>query len=242
MYRIDNATNAAALPGPEAVGPNPDGYFTEGDPVGGTPATIVTADWANAIQEEIAYVIEEAGDTLDKTDRTQLKAAIDTMIAASVSGTILGCKSVEVTSSGTGTTDMPAISSSVSITDGDEIATMTYNRQSASSKLYITASSYGGEETNTSSVRTMWGLFAGSACIDSKEFAASPSGEHGVSIEFGAVTLQAAIASAATGNITISLRGGLAGTGVASAFRWNGVASTDYVDCKTVITLLEVVE
>jgi hypothetical protein len=119
---------------------------------------------------------------------------------------------------------------------------MTYNRQSAASKLYITASSYGGEETNTSSVRLMWALFAGSACIDSKEFAATSNDEHGASIEFSAVTLQAAIASAATGNITISLRGGIAGAGVASAFRWNGTASSDFVDCKTVITLLEVVE
>lgn len=81
MYRIDNATAAAAIPAPEAVGPKPNGFFTNGDAVGGTPATIVDADWANAIQEEIAHVIEQAGDTLDKADRTQLYQAILAIIS-----------------------------------------------------------------------------------------------------------------------------------------------------------------
>lgn len=79
MHRIDDATAAVALPTPAT--PGTPGYFTEGNPSLAVPATIVTADWANAIQEEIAYVIEQAGGTLDKADTTQLKAAIDTMIS-----------------------------------------------------------------------------------------------------------------------------------------------------------------
>lgn len=37
----------------------------------------MTADWLNAVQEEIAYVVEQAGLAMDKTARTQLKAAIE---------------------------------------------------------------------------------------------------------------------------------------------------------------------
>ena len=82
MFRIDNATSAGSLPTPGAVGPNPDSYFTEGDPGLAVPATVVSADWLNALQEEIAYAIEQNGGTLDKTNRTQLKAAIDAACAA----------------------------------------------------------------------------------------------------------------------------------------------------------------
>jgi hypothetical protein len=79
MYRIDNATSADALPTPAAPGVNPNGYFTGGDPDLGVPATVVTADWANAVQEELAYFIEQAGLSLDKADPTQLKQAFDIM-------------------------------------------------------------------------------------------------------------------------------------------------------------------
>lgn len=80
MHRIDNATATGSLPTPAAVGPNPNSYFTRGNPGSATPATIVDDDWANAIQEEICYAIEQAGTTLDKTVRTQLKTAIDVFI------------------------------------------------------------------------------------------------------------------------------------------------------------------
>lgn len=75
MYRIDNATAVGSIPTPGPVGPNPDGYFSDG-------VTVLPADWLNAVQEEIAYVVEQTGATLDKTDRTQLKDAIDSYILA----------------------------------------------------------------------------------------------------------------------------------------------------------------
>lgn len=54
--------------------------FTEGNPLIPIPATMVTADWANAVQEEIATVIEQAGATLETaatdTTRNQLYTAI----------------------------------------------------------------------------------------------------------------------------------------------------------------------
>lgn len=86
MYRIDNATAAASLAAATADGVNPGGFWTNGDPGSGTPATTVDAEFMNMIQEEIANVIEDAdaGNTaLSKASRTQLKNAILAMIAAS---------------------------------------------------------------------------------------------------------------------------------------------------------------
>ncbi|MCW8918899.1 MAG: hypothetical protein OQL08_08810 [Gammaproteobacteria bacterium] len=56
--------------------------FTEGDPQASVPATVVTDDWLNAVQEEIANVIEEGGGELDKQDNTQLLTKIQALIAA----------------------------------------------------------------------------------------------------------------------------------------------------------------
>ncbi len=75
MHRIDSYGTAVAMPTPEAVGGTV-GYFTVGDPVAGTPATRVHADWLNAAQEEIAAVIEAMGISLDKTDNDQLLEAL----------------------------------------------------------------------------------------------------------------------------------------------------------------------
>lgn len=51
----------------------------------GPPATTIEDNWLNSIQEEIAYVIEQAGLTLDTAStntRTQLKAGLDVLYAA----------------------------------------------------------------------------------------------------------------------------------------------------------------
>lgn len=60
MFRIDS-------PGATA-----DNKFTEGDPATGTQATIVSDQWLNAVQEELAAAIEGDGHTLDKLDSGQL--------------------------------------------------------------------------------------------------------------------------------------------------------------------------
>ena len=69
MHRID---------GPGATGGN---LFTEGNPGLGIPATVVTDDWANDVQEEIVNVIEDQSITLVKGTQTQLLAAIKSLIA-----------------------------------------------------------------------------------------------------------------------------------------------------------------
>lgn len=60
----------------------PDRKFTAGNPAASIPATVMTPEFANAVQEEICNVIEGAGITLDPEDNTQLDQAIDAKIAA----------------------------------------------------------------------------------------------------------------------------------------------------------------
>jgi microcystin-dependent protein len=69
MHRIDGAGH--------------DNYtWVPEDPANNRPPTEITADIMNALQEEIANVIE-AVEPLDKADNTQLRQAIAAMIAAS---------------------------------------------------------------------------------------------------------------------------------------------------------------
>ena len=72
MHRID---------GPAAA---PGGSFTEGDPNVGTAATVMTDDWANAVQEEIVAVIAAAGIGLSMPSNVQLLAALGVLIYRAV--------------------------------------------------------------------------------------------------------------------------------------------------------------
>lgn len=84
MFRIDNSTSVVSAPVvPAAATP---GYFTNGNPVSGLPATIVDDWWLNTVQEEITTVIVNAGLALNKNDRTQLWQAINGLITANESG------------------------------------------------------------------------------------------------------------------------------------------------------------
>ena len=64
MHRIDDE------------GATPQNGFTDGDVQSGTEATTVGEDWLNAVQEEIANVIEAAGIVLDKANNGQLLQAL----------------------------------------------------------------------------------------------------------------------------------------------------------------------
>ena len=83
MFRIDNATAAGSLPSPGAAGTP--GFFQPGNPGLSIPATIVTADWANGIQEEIMSVLTAASITESKTSFNQLLNAIKALIGLNVS-------------------------------------------------------------------------------------------------------------------------------------------------------------
>jgi hypothetical protein len=64
MHRIDSQ------------GATAEGRFTEGNPTIPEPATVVSADWLNAVQDEILNVLAEAGIQPEKADNAQLKEAI----------------------------------------------------------------------------------------------------------------------------------------------------------------------
>ena len=78
MKRIDSANKAENLFGPGKHG------FQGGNPAANLPATFLTPDWANHVQEEIANVIEAAGITLDGSQRNQMLLAIQEMISVDV--------------------------------------------------------------------------------------------------------------------------------------------------------------
>jgi len=85
MQRIDGPTVVHSLPAPGPVVGTP-GFFTGGDPSVPIPPTVVTADWANMIQEEICYVVEQAGYSLNKSDHTQLFQALNHLFALADGG------------------------------------------------------------------------------------------------------------------------------------------------------------
>lgn len=69
MHRIDGE------------GATVDNKFTEGNPSTGAIATAVTADWLNALQEEIIAVLSAAGIEPIKATNTQLRDAIVSLIS-----------------------------------------------------------------------------------------------------------------------------------------------------------------
>ena len=69
MHRID---------GPGATAQN---RFTDGDPVAGTPATMVTDDFMNDVQEEIMSVLSDRGIAPVKGVQNQLLTAIKALVA-----------------------------------------------------------------------------------------------------------------------------------------------------------------
>lgn len=71
MHRID---------GPGAINE----LFTEGNPAIGQRATKITQDWLNDVQQNICFVIEDAGLELEKGTETQLKDALVALIAGVV--------------------------------------------------------------------------------------------------------------------------------------------------------------
>ena len=74
MDRIDDPSNVGAAPGPLAtVDP---AFFRRPNVGSGDQGTIVTADWCNDIQGELATAILAAGLTLTKGTITQLRDAI----------------------------------------------------------------------------------------------------------------------------------------------------------------------
>lgn len=76
MQKIGYSTNTA----------DGNGEFTEGNAAGGVAATLLRADWLNAVQRELISLIAGAGITLVPAENDQLLKAVLKLIADSTSG------------------------------------------------------------------------------------------------------------------------------------------------------------
>jgi hypothetical protein len=74
MFKIDDATAVAAMPALAAAG-SP-GFFSEGDPVSGQPATVVSADFLNILMMELANIVLGVGSQLAKGSLTQVRESM----------------------------------------------------------------------------------------------------------------------------------------------------------------------
>ncbi|CNJ61172.1 tail fiber protein [Yersinia enterocolitica] len=78
MHRIDTTTAQV-----DKFGAGKNG-FTRGNPQTGVPATALDDDYFDAVQEELAGIVEAAGIVLDKTNRAQLLTAIQHLITLGI--------------------------------------------------------------------------------------------------------------------------------------------------------------
>lgn len=78
MHRID--TPSAQI---DKFGAGKNG-FTRGNPQTGVPATALDDDYFDAVQEELAGVVEAAGFVLNKANRAQLLAAIQKLVSEGI--------------------------------------------------------------------------------------------------------------------------------------------------------------
>ena len=78
MFRIDHPTAVPDMPPFGALGTQ--GWFTEGNPLGGQMPTQVTAEFLNMIIAELTGVLTAAGMTTDKANNAQLRQALMILI------------------------------------------------------------------------------------------------------------------------------------------------------------------
>lgn len=82
MHRIDHASATDTLPVPQATGAP--GFFRRPIAAQNQIGTRVTADWANAVQEELVSLIAATGMPLDKTSQSQALRSLRRLFAGNV--------------------------------------------------------------------------------------------------------------------------------------------------------------
>lgn len=123
MHRIDTSTATPAS------------MFTEGGPSSGVPATVVSAAWLNAVQEELCAVVAGAGLALAKPDNTQVAQAIAIIAAMAVpAGTVIATASQAVppgylacAGQAVPRSAYPALFSAIGVTYGAGDGSLTFN-------------------------------------------------------------------------------------------------------------------
>lgn len=75
MQRVNRSTAVVTMPAPPAGGTP--GYFTGGNPGGGTPPTTPGYEWFNAVQEELIGLILRGGISASNADLAQVRKSLD---------------------------------------------------------------------------------------------------------------------------------------------------------------------
>ena len=130
MHRIDGA------------GATVDNKFTDGDPVGGVQATVVTDEWLNDVQEELMSILTAGGITPVKGTQDQVLKAIRTLSV----GVIGSARNVKMS--------VAAASASATITAdqifvGTSLSGQVYRLASLSKSINLATTGAGGMDTGT---------------------------------------------------------------------------------------------
>jgi hypothetical protein len=76
MQRVTRSSAVVTMPAPP-VSPSAPGFFTGGNPGGGTPATTPGFEWFNGVQEELIGLILRGGITASNADLAQVRKSLD---------------------------------------------------------------------------------------------------------------------------------------------------------------------
>jgi hypothetical protein len=151
MFRIDDATAATSIPAPEAAGT--EGYFTEGNPTAGTPATNVRGSWLNMIQEELCAILAAAGIARSKTSYNQVNAALQKMYSP-VIGSRVNLKGSCVA----GATSITITADQIVV--GTALNGQTYVLPSFNKTLNLATTGAGGMDTGTATANGWLAVYA----------------------------------------------------------------------------------
>lgn len=165
MQRIDHTSNVPLASGAPAVEANVSpGYFRRPSALLGNQGTVVTADWLNDIQEELAAVITTNGQTLAKGSNALLLAAIESQIDGNVAthAGLISNESVlghlEVATSAevvTGTNNARAL------TPANLFSAFEYGTNANGAYLYLPTAA-----PSSPRVVAQWGLFSSPSSVD----------------------------------------------------------------------------
>ncbi len=86
MFHNDHATSVPTMPAPKTVVSEAETFATIGNAATGLPATTLTADWVNTVQNELLNVVRAGKLTPSKTNNTQLLQGIRNLINAAIDG------------------------------------------------------------------------------------------------------------------------------------------------------------
>lgn len=141
MHRID---------GPGAT---VDNRFTDGDPVGGIQATVVTDDWANDVQEELMSLLTAAGISPVKGTQNQVLSALRAL-STGVIGTLRNVKMA-----------LPAAAASATFTAdqivvGTSLGGSTYRLNNFNKTLNLASSGAGGMDVGAAPVSGFVSIYA----------------------------------------------------------------------------------